>query len=189
MLLRTRDLFVQRRKFAGCKCKGLSGCKRHERYTCPPTPTHPPDTTGTLHWNTMCTRPSLLLLILSLVLLFSLRCVRCAPVRGGPAGATYTPYLSASGSSGSAARCFSSAELSALGVTPLADGARYAAGGLATLQVERNPWPGHFASTAMLAILVEEALNLPVRQANAHEDRDGGRNGSGRSWTVWPNRC
>jgi len=98
---------------------------------------------------------SLVLLLSPFLAVLALGAPVQIPVRG-VSGATYTPFVP-----GGNPRCFSDAELKSLGITPLPDGAR-ASYGLSKLILERNPWSGAFVSAALAAVLIEEALNIPV---------------------------
>lgn len=102
--------------------------------------------------------PVVVLLALCAVLCMSqLPSVSGAPLRGSlTEGSTYSPFV-AEGNP----RCFTPAELLSLGVQPLSDGAR-APYGVEKVLLERNWWQTHYVSSALAAILLEEALNIPV---------------------------
>jgi len=85
----------------------------------------------------------------------ALTAVAAAPLRGGTG--TYDTFVD-----GGNPTCFSPADLAAAGITPLADGARMPYG-LDKLILERNAWFGQYLSSALAAILLEEALNIPVQ--------------------------
>lgn len=88
------------------------------------------------------------------------------PLRGSRTeGSTYSPFV-AEGNP----RCFTPAELLRHGVQALPDGAR-APFGVEKVVLERNPWPTHYVSSALAAILLEEALNIPV-EPNDQNDVD-----------------
>ncbi len=102
----------------------------------------------------MCTMRCILVIAAS-ILALRVRSGSAAPLRGPPR--TYSPFVV-----GGNPRCFSSAELASYHIAPLADGARIPYG-LSKVGMERNPWAGHFLSSALAAILLEETLNLPVQ--------------------------
>ncbi len=96
-----------------------------------------------------------ILVIAASLLSLRVSSVRASPLRGSRG--TYSPFVV-----GGNPLCFSSAELAAYNIVPLSDGARIPYG-LKKVGMERNPWAGHFLSSALAAILLEETLNLPVQ--------------------------
>jgi hypothetical protein len=84
-------------------------------------------------------------------------------------------------------RCFSSSELSALGLTPTD---RFASGVDGPVTLERNGWAGHFVTSATAAILLEETMGYEVvfdDQIGATVYEGCGRPRSDRlNFEVWP---